>query len=113
MQAPVSLQRVMAFEQRIDPGEFVLSPWRVPMWSVVRSYIAGALYDSIAGTGFQKKGGARVRPGAAFFYRTWAGRHGTSPARQPAVFRKLHEDGIRFVFRRRRLRVYPWHRISA
>ena len=83
MQAPVSLQRVMAFEQRIDPGEFVLSPWRVPMWSVVRSYIAGALYDSIAGTGFQKKGGARVRPGAAFFYRTWAGRHGTSPARQP------------------------------
>lgn len=83
MEAPLSLQRVMAFEAENDPGEFVLSRWRVPMWSVVRSYVAGALYDSIAGTNFQKKGGQRTRPGAGYFFRTWAGRHGASPANQP------------------------------
>src|SRR3546814_1884585 len=83
METPLSLQRVMEFEAHADPAEFVLSRWRVPMWSVVRSYIAGALYDAIAGTNFQKKGGARARPGAGYFYRTWAGRNGSTPARQP------------------------------
>jgi len=83
MEAPLSLQRVMDFEARVDPDDFVLSPWRVPMWSVVRSYIAGALYDAIAGTNFQKKGGARTRPTPGYFYRTWAGRNGATPALQP------------------------------
>lgn len=83
MEAPLSLQRVMDFEARVDPADFVLSPWRVPMWSVVRSYIAGALYDAIAGTNFQKKGGARTRPTPGYFYRTWAGRNGATPALQP------------------------------
>src|SRR5690606_13096408 len=36
MEAPLSLQRVMAFEAENDPGEPVLPEWRVPRWSVVR-----------------------------------------------------------------------------
>jgi len=78
MQIPLSLQRVMAFEDQVDPAEFALSPWRVPMWGMVRSYIAAALYDAIEGTNFQKKGGVRARPGVSYFYRTWAERNGTS-----------------------------------
>lgn len=83
MEVPLSLQRVMDFEARIDPAEFVLSQWRVPMWSLVRSYVAASLYDAIAGTKFQTKGGARTRPGADYFYHTWAGRNGATPGCRP------------------------------
>jgi len=83
MDIPRSMQRVMAFDEQVDQGDFVLSPWRVPMWSAVRSYIAGALYDTLEGTNFQKKGGARARPGARYVWQTWAQRNGTTPAGQP------------------------------
>jgi len=83
MEVPRSVQRVMAFDEQAAIDEFVLSPWRVPMWSVVRSYIAGALYDTFEGTNFQKKGGARTQPGARYLYQTWAQRNGATPARQP------------------------------
>jgi len=107
METPLSLQRVMEFEARVDPAEFVLSSWRVPMWSVVRSYIAGALYDAIAGTNFQKKGGARARPGARYFYQTWAGRHGATPARQPVDVVYIATGGGN-IYRQEEGRYFNW-----
>src|SRR3546814_16348950 len=107
METPLSLQRVMAFEAQADPAEFVLSPWRVPMWSVVRSYIAGALYDAIAGTNFQRKGGARARPKAGYFYRTWAERNGATPARQPVDVIYIGTGGGN-IYRQDEERYFNW-----
>lgn len=82
MDVPRSVQRLMAFDEQAAVDESVLSPWRVPMWSVVRSYMAGALYDAFEGTNFQNKGGARTRPGVRYFRQTWGQRNGATPARQ-------------------------------